>query len=234
MAPRTAGRSRKHREFSARKQPTQARAKATYDALVDACAWLLPRRGWAGTSTNHVAERAGVNIGSLYEYFPGKDALVAEVAERLVERVLRRLAEGAPKLEPSDDFDAVRLWVELIHATVAREKGLVKVFLREVPYTQELPPIRDVGRKLVELSNNLQQEIGRVGDARIQGASLYLLINLVSSTILQIVLEPPEDTTTREMLDELIVRVDAWINPGHSGESKCRSTTRGVSPLKSL
>jgi hypothetical protein len=124
----------------------------------------------------------------------------------------------------------VRLWVELIHETVAREKGLVKVFLREVPYTQELPPIRDVGNRLVELSNNLQQATGRVGEARIQGASLHLLINLVSSTILQILLEPPEDATTREMLDELIVRVDAWINPDHSGSS--RTVARRVAAFR--
>jgi AcrR family transcriptional regulator len=213
MTSRRPRRSRKIVDFSVRKRPTQARAEATYDALVEACAWLLPRRGYAKTSTNHVAERAGVNIGSLYEYFPGKDAIVAEVAERLVERVLRRLAEGARQLTPTDDFDAVRLWAELIHETVAREKDLVKVFLREVPYTAELPPIRSVGTRLVELSHALQRETGRVGAAQIHGASLHLLINLVSSTILQIVLEPPADATPRELLDELIVRVDAWINP---------------------
>jgi len=49
---------------------------------------LLPELGYAGTTTNHIAERAGVNVASLYEYFPGKDAIVAQVAERLVERVL--------------------------------------------------------------------------------------------------------------------------------------------------
>ena len=54
----------------------QRRAQLTFDALVEACARLLPELGYAGVTTNHVAEAAGVGIASLYEYFPGKDAIV--------------------------------------------------------------------------------------------------------------------------------------------------------------
>src|SRR4029453_18964712 len=86
------------RDLEPRKRPAQARSQATFDALVDACTGLLPRLRYAGTTTNHIAERAGVSIASLYEYFPGKDAIVAQVAERLVDRVLRRLAKEAPRV----------------------------------------------------------------------------------------------------------------------------------------
>jgi AcrR family transcriptional regulator len=54
------------------------------DAIVEAAAHLLASRGWEGSSTNHIAERAGVSIGSLYKYFPNKPSIVAEVARRRI------------------------------------------------------------------------------------------------------------------------------------------------------
>lgn len=65
-----------------RKQASQARSRATVDALVDATARILVREGFDKASTNRIAEVAGVSVGSLYQYFPGKEALVAAVIER--------------------------------------------------------------------------------------------------------------------------------------------------------
>lgn len=65
-----------------RKQATQERSRTTVEALVDATARILVREGFDKASTNRIAEVAGVSIGSLYQYFPGKEALVVAVAER--------------------------------------------------------------------------------------------------------------------------------------------------------
>ncbi len=75
-----------------RKQPRQARAKATVQAIVQAGAHILGARGWAGFNTNEVAEAAGVSIGSLYQYFPDKDALVEAIRQRHLDDVLAVLA----------------------------------------------------------------------------------------------------------------------------------------------
>jgi AcrR family transcriptional regulator len=198
-----------------RKLPSQRRSRETFEAVVEACTWLLPELGYAGTTTNHIADRAGVNIASLYEYFPGKDAIVAQVAERLVERVLDRLAEGAQRVMEGDPESAVRRWIELIHETVAREKGLVAVFLYQIPYTNQLAPIQAIGARLVEFSNEVRGRAGPFVHRDFSDASLHLLINLVTSTIMQLILDPPVDVAKRELLDELIRRVEAWIrNPG--------------------
>lgn len=65
-----------------RKRPRQARAQATWDAIVEAAAQLLAERGLGLLTTNAVAERAGVSIGSLYQYFPNRDALMVALIER--------------------------------------------------------------------------------------------------------------------------------------------------------
>jgi AcrR family transcriptional regulator len=194
-----------------KKRPTQARSQATFDALVDACTWLLPRRGYAGTTTNRIAERAGVGIASLYEYFPGKDAIVAQVAERLVDRVLARLGDGAEHVLAAGEGDAVRAWIVWIHETGAREKALVAVFRDQVPYTDQLEPVQATSAKLVQFSQQVRWRAGGFVRRELSDASLQLLINLVTSTILQIVLDRPEGVTRRELLEELIRRVEEWI-----------------------
>jgi AcrR family transcriptional regulator len=198
-------------DFAPKKFPAQRRSRDTFEALVEACTRLLPEQGYAGTTTNHIAERAGVGIASLYEYFPGKDAIVAQVAERLVERVLARLASGARALQDAPAEDAFRLWIELIYATVEREKQLVAVFLYQIPYTNRLDPIRAVSAKLLEFSQQARSRAGRLVRGDLSDATLHLVINLVTSTIMQLLLDPPAGISQRELLDELIVRVESWM-----------------------
>lgn len=197
-------------ELMPKKRPSQRRSKETFDALVDACARLLAERGYAKTTTNHVAERAGVGIASLYEYFPGKDAIVAQAAERLVERVLGRLAAGAADIFDAPADEAFRRWIELIYQTVKREKDLVAVFLYQVPYTHELAPIRALQTTLFEFSRNLERSAGGEVTNGVSRATLHLAINLVTSTIMQLLLDPPSDVTRADMLDELSRRLEAW------------------------
>ena len=80
-----------------RKHASQQRSRATVDALVEATARILVKEGFDKASTNRIADKAGVSIGSLYQYFPGKEALVAAVGERhrreLMDTVRAALAE---------------------------------------------------------------------------------------------------------------------------------------------
>src|ERR1700754_4129621 len=70
-----------------RRQPKQARSQATWAAILEAASQILERRGPSGFNTNDVAERAGVSIGTLYQYFPDKHAILLAVAEREAGRV---------------------------------------------------------------------------------------------------------------------------------------------------
>ncbi|GIW40858.1 MAG: TetR family transcriptional regulator [Candidatus Binatia bacterium] len=85
------------RRFRPRKRPRQERSRRTVEAILQAAARVFSARGYAGTSTNLIAEEAGVSVGSLYQYFPSKDAILLALAERHMEEtfgaVLRRVRE---------------------------------------------------------------------------------------------------------------------------------------------
>ena len=65
-----------------RKLPKQGRSKVLVDAIVEACEAILARGDTEQLTTNYIAEVAGVNIGSLYQYFPNKEAVLATVFTR--------------------------------------------------------------------------------------------------------------------------------------------------------
>ncbi len=66
-----------------RKTPTQARSEYTYGVILQASLDLLARGGLEGFTTNAVAKRAGVSVGSLYQYFPNKDAILAALVREM-------------------------------------------------------------------------------------------------------------------------------------------------------
>ncbi len=68
--------------LTVRKTPRQTRSAATVDAILEAAARILETGGLAEYSTNAVARRAGVSVGSLYQYFPNKDAITRELTFR--------------------------------------------------------------------------------------------------------------------------------------------------------
>ncbi|HEY4941773.1 MAG TPA: helix-turn-helix domain-containing protein [Rhizomicrobium sp.] len=68
-----------------RRRPRQARALATVDSILEAAVQVLQRSGAGGLNTNSVAERAGVSVGTLYQYFPDKEAILLAIARRELE-----------------------------------------------------------------------------------------------------------------------------------------------------
>ena|SRR5882672_4315449 len=83
---------RRRSRLNPRKLPAQSRSTATVDAVLEAAARILERHGFERYTTNEIAERAGVSIGSLYQYFPNKDAVTVALLERETVELLADIA----------------------------------------------------------------------------------------------------------------------------------------------
>jgi AcrR family transcriptional regulator len=124
-----------------RKLPRQARARATTDAILDAAAHILGERGWVGLTTNIVAEVAGVSIGSLYQYFPNKLALIEAVRERHFNEVVAVLQAAAD--ERSTRAHRVAALVDGMIAVHSRYPAAHRVLLEESPRGKESRKVHD-------------------------------------------------------------------------------------------
>ncbi len=74
--------------FHPRKRPLQDRSALTVDTIVEAAIRVLERDGWPALATTRVARRAGVSVGSLYQYFPNRESIVVELVRRRTRRLL--------------------------------------------------------------------------------------------------------------------------------------------------
>ncbi|HTV86827.1 MAG TPA: TetR/AcrR family transcriptional regulator [Dyella sp.] len=121
-------------KVSPRKRPRQARSTATVDAILQAATYILVKHGWAHFTTNRVAERAGVNIASLYQYFPNKESIVVELQRRHVESARPDNADAMAALQAKGSLRG-KLGA-LIEASIDEHRAapaLHRVFAEELP-----------------------------------------------------------------------------------------------------
>lgn len=133
---------------SPRKAATQERSRATVDALLNATARILTKHGYDRASTNRVAQLAGVSIGSLYQYFPSKEALVAALLEKHVDETRAILHAELPRLFALPLEEGIQGAVRLMVAAHAHDPKLHKVLVEQVPRTGRLARIHSVEEEM--------------------------------------------------------------------------------------
>ena len=117
-----------------RKRPGQARSQHTVDVIVEATARVLAERGYAGTNTNLVAARAGVSVGSIYQYFPNKDALVIALHERHAAQMCAIINGVLDSEHPRGLNGHIEAVVHALVAAHRLEPALHKVLEKEFPF----------------------------------------------------------------------------------------------------
>lgn len=130
--------------LTTRKQPRQSRSKQMVDAILQAAAEVFADLGYARTTTNKIADRAGVSVGSLYQYFPNKDSLLVQLLERhladgnrVLDVALTRLADPNTPLEAGLRQLLIDL-TALHQADPALTRALSTSVLRQSPVLEKM------------------------------------------------------------------------------------------------
>ena len=127
MALRTTRRSR-------RRQPKQRRSRQTVDAVLDAVVRVLKREGFNALTTNRIAEVAGVSIGSVYQYFPDKQAIFVALHQRHIEEIDRMVETKLIERAGSSLDDLVTAMIGGMIDTHKTDPELHQLLLTEVPH----------------------------------------------------------------------------------------------------
>jgi AcrR family transcriptional regulator len=121
-----------------RKVASQERSRATVDALVEATARILVREGFDKASTNRIAEVAGVSVGSLYQYFPSKEALVVAVAERHQQEIMQTVRGELAEVLAEPMEKAVRRLIAVAVKAHRVDPKLHRVLAEQIPRVGKL------------------------------------------------------------------------------------------------
>ena len=215
-----------------RKAPTQQRSRATVDAIVDATARVLVRDGYDALSTNRVAQEAGVSVGSLYQYFPGKEALVAAVMEQYASRMQENIAGRMQNAPPAATAEEVA--TEMIRAMLVAQQAeprLHRALVEQVPRIGALRRLHELFmnyERLVEAWLEENSDRIEVKDAKM---AAFVLVAAVEGLVNRATLDRPELVASGRLEEQILRLVLAYVVPSHvasaSAEGRYGGRKRG-------
>jgi AcrR family transcriptional regulator len=213
-----------------RKAPRQSRAQETVKAILQAAAETIAEHGFAATTTNKIAERAGVSIGSLYQYFPNKTAILVRLLEEHVSGVKPVIDQSLLEFrDPRMPFAVAmrRLFLRLIEAHKVNPR-LNRVLAEEVPHPAH---IKVLDQRQDEIYvGQIKDILRRRGDVGVKDptAAAHVLVQATGALSRWLIHSAPERLDREAYIDEAVQLLSAYA----LGGSETTDKRRPARPLK--
>ena len=191
------------KQFIPRKLPSQERSKDTVEAILTAAAHIFSDLGYAATTTNKIALRAGVSIGSLYQYFPNKDAIIVSLTERMFREGLEMTESIVKDAEKSQAAfrQKLRSFIEGMVALHMKNPKLHKILTDHAPNLHVLSDTawhyeKEFSKMFTAM---VEKEPGlRVTDLSLSATFVMLLTDAICHWLIQLSLQFPEENKDPE------------------------------------
>ncbi|MGE2815733.1 TetR/AcrR family transcriptional regulator [Mycobacterium heidelbergense] len=196
--------------FRQRKQPKQERAAQTRQRILDAAARVFADHGYTAGTTNRIADGAGISIGSLYQYFPNKDAVLRALMDSHVDAGARLLGERLASGMPQGLDEALRLFVRATIDNHRDNPRLHRVLFEEAPRAPEfLARLHDLEQLMVDATTRLLEQ---QPDVRASRLNAQIVVATIESLVHRLVASPsPVDFQRLE--DEIVLLLTGYLQP---------------------
>ncbi len=197
-----------------RKAARQERSQITVDAILEAAARLFADGGLEEVNTNQIAELAGVSVGSLYQYFPSKQAILGELIDRHSEQTITLLAAKLAEFAARPIPAVLREIVEILLEADTIDLNLHRVFLDKLPdagrIEQRHGEIRRMTAAVRELLLERRGDELAVGDRDVAAVVLVHALEAVTNAV---VFEFPDRLRDPALVDEITALAARYLLP---------------------
>jgi AcrR family transcriptional regulator len=196
-----------------RKSPRQERSAATVDALLQATARILVKEGYDRASTNRIAEAAGVSVGSLYQYFPSKEALVAALIDDHMSSMTELFEAKAIELADAPMRDAIREVIRVMIEAHRIDPRLHRVLVEQVPRLgrrQRLEQLESHSRALIRAYLEAHKDQVRPKDLDL---AAFLMAHIVEAITHRAVLYEPALLASQALVEQTTDLVVRYLLP---------------------
>ena len=196
---------------SPRKMPAQDRSRAMVELILEAAARVLVKDGYEAFTTNRVAERAGVSVGSLYQYFPNKGALLGELMRRHMAELEHRFEAILADAADRPLAETVRALIEASVRAHLIDPELHRVLSEEVPHLGAVDWRDDFGKRCAErVRAVLEQRRSELAVGNLDLA-VYLVTTTTETAVHDAVATRPEDLRSGALADELTRMIVSYL-----------------------
>jgi AcrR family transcriptional regulator len=187
----------------ARKPPLQSRSRATVTAILDAMTRILDREGSEAATTTRIAQVAGTSIGTLYQYFSHRDAILDALQDRELERATemmqRSLAVGARRTAREIARSVIEGLLSLYSAAPGLHRVLVVEGLRVAPTER----VQAFDMRVIGLIRGFLSAAGLPMRRKNLDAASFVIFHAVRAAMLARLLEAPPGLDDDALVDEL-------------------------------
>jgi AcrR family transcriptional regulator len=203
--------SRRQVKTTPRKRPRQHRSKETVETILTATARILVKLGFDGLTTNAVAEQAGVSIGSLYQYFPNKQALVAALIERRLDEKNAATHAELSRIASAPFPEAVRAMIRMTIQTYAVSPELSRVLIEQVPRVGRMARIAELHEGTLRLVAALLEARKHELAVRNPEMAAFVLVASIEAIAQRAALFHPARLTDPVLIDEATAMVTRYL-----------------------
>lgn len=188
-----------------RRRPRQSRAVDTVHAIFEAAAEIIDREGLAALNTNYLAERAGIAVGTLYGYFPNKQAILLAMARRDLEATQRAVSTAIARAPAGEIVRAaIRALIRGFGGRSRVRRVLLQTVVAEGRYDELARPVEDVARAV----------LGRAATIPAGGLTqgqVFVLTRAIVGVIRAAAFENSQLMGSPELEDELVLLARAYV-----------------------
>ncbi|MBW2941363.1 TetR/AcrR family transcriptional regulator [Zhongshania aquimaris] len=191
------------KDFAARKLPSQERAQMTVDSIMDATKKILEKEGYAHLTTNHIADVAGVSIGTLYQYFSNKETIIYALIESVVSKAADELRDKLMELMTEPIQVMIPTMTRLL-LSIYKENEFVLFRIR-----YQVPRLKDTYAKLTTENFTFVTNLAYLKQHQIEltvkdlNTALFIVENTITSNCIRYLEKQPSDISEDEFIDEL-------------------------------
>jgi len=194
------------------RKPRQERSKATYDAIIEAGFICVADRGTSGTTTRHIADAAGIGVGSLYEYFANKEEIFQTMNQRFIAEVAAMLRALVAPLARMPIDEAVKLMLHRLEAFLNGNNQRYLKCTREALHVGRNGQLQPVTQVLSEIAMQYVMYHPEVTRIRRLPVMLYVFINGGIFAIVQHLSNPHPTMTFDELSEGLAAMVGHYVD----------------------
>ncbi|WP_181771244.1 TetR/AcrR family transcriptional regulator [Amycolatopsis pittospori] len=201
------------RRLQPRKQPRQVRAELTRKRILDAAAHIFTEYGYAAGTTNRIAERARISIGSLYQYFPNKDAILLELLTLHLEEGRAAMALGQDGELPESLEELLRVFIRAQIENHQDDPRLLRLMIEQVPHAPAL--LDRIQQYEQENFDYFRALFGRHPEVRV--TDLDTATRLVLSTLhfgVHPLVAAPEPVDPVRLENEMVTMLSGYLKAG--------------------